>query len=89
MQKYRDWVTGHGLEYRAIGGDATALMKLSVEHKMFSPAFFKETLGKFRTWFDELLQQCWEACQDAEVLIESPSTFAGIVGVCSMTDYAN
>ena len=63
----------------AIGGDATALMQLSIEHKMLSPGFFRETLGKFREWFDDLLQECWEACQGADVLIESPSTFAGIV----------
>lgn len=77
-EEYRKWVTSHGLEYRAIGGDATALMQLSVEHKMFSPGFFVETLGKFRHWFDRLLLECWEVSHDADVIIESPSTFAGI-----------
>jgi sterol 3beta-glucosyltransferase len=66
-------------------GSPTALMQLSVEHKMFSPGFFRESLGKvssfinrllyvllrqttfqFRTWFDDLLRECWEACQDGE-----------------------
>lgn len=45
---------------------------------MFSPGFFKEALGGFRRWLDELLIDSWHACQDADVLIESPSTMAGI-----------
>jgi len=53
-------------------------MKLSVEHSMFSPQFFKESLGKFRGWLDELLRESWLQCQDADVLIESPSAMAGV-----------
>ena len=76
--EYRSWVEGHGIEYRGVGGDPAALMKLSVEHRIFSPAFFKESIGKFRVWLDELLRECWEECQGADLLIESPSTMAGI-----------
>ncbi|EST05648.1 Glycosyl transferase, family 28 [Kalmanozyma brasiliensis GHG001] len=76
--EYRGWVEGHGIEYRGVGGDPAALMKLSVEHRIFSPAFFKESIGKFRVWLDELLRECWEECQGADLLIESPSTMAGI-----------
>lgn len=53
-------------------------MKLSNEHRMFSPGFFKEALGTFRQWLDELLVDSWNACQDLDVLLESPSAFAGI-----------
>ncbi len=53
-------------------------MKLSVEHKMFSPGFFKESLGNFRDWLDALLSDAYEACHDADVLIESPSAMAGL-----------
>ena len=45
---------------------------------MFSPGFFKESLGGFRGWLDDLLLDSWRACQDAAVLIESPSTMSGI-----------
>ncbi|WWC90647.1 uncharacterized protein L201_005583 [Kwoniella dendrophila CBS 6074] len=45
---------------------------------MFSPGFFKESLGGFRDWLDNLLIDSWEACRDADVLIESPSTMSGI-----------
>jgi len=53
-------------------------MKLSVDHAMFSPGFFKESLGNFRSWLDDLLKDAWESCQGVDVLIESPSTMAGI-----------
>lgn len=76
--EYKDWVEKHGIDFRGAGGDPGALMKLSVEHRLFSPAFFKESLGKFRSWLDELLRECYEQCWDAELLIESPSTMAGI-----------
>ncbi|WVW85557.1 hypothetical protein I302_107595 [Kwoniella bestiolae CBS 10118] len=46
--------------------------------QMFSPGFFKESLGGFREWLDNLLLESWQACHDADVLIESPSTMAGI-----------
>lgn len=45
---------------------------------MFSPGFFKESLSGFRGWLDDLFHDSWVACQDADVLIESPSAFAGI-----------
>ncbi|PWN52669.1 hypothetical protein IE53DRAFT_384854 [Violaceomyces palustris] len=76
--EYKGWVESHGIEFRGVGGDPGALMKLSVEHRIFSPAFFKESIGKFRVWLDELLRECWEQCQGADLLIESPSTMAGI-----------
>lgn len=76
--EFKEWVEGYGIEHRQAGGDPAALMKLSVEHKMFSPGFFKESLGHFRQWLDDLLKDSWHACKDADVLIESPSAMAGI-----------
>jgi sterol 3beta-glucosyltransferase len=57
--------------------------------QMFSPGFFKESLGSYRTWLDDrewpykgalsiVLVDAWKACHDADVLIESPSAMAGI-----------
>ncbi|KAF5389258.1 hypothetical protein D9757_003518 [Collybiopsis confluens] len=77
-EEYRDWIEGFGLEFKQAGGDPGALMKLSVEHKMFSPEFFKESLSHFRNWLDTLLVDAWESCQGADVLIESPSAMAGV-----------
>ncbi|KAK0546158.1 hypothetical protein OC845_004725 [Tilletia horrida] len=76
--EYEKWVRGHGLDYRPVGGDPGKLMQLSVEHRIFSPSFFRESIGKFRDWLDELLRESWEQCQGAELLIESPSTMSGI-----------
>ncbi|KAF8964439.1 glycosyltransferase family 1 protein [Flammula alnicola] len=77
-EEYKDWITGFGLAHRTAGGDPGALMKLSVENKMFSPDFFKESLTNFRPWLDQLLLDSWEACFDADVLLESPSAMAGV-----------
>jgi sterol 3beta-glucosyltransferase len=76
--EFKHWIESYGIEHRQAGGDPTALMKLSAEHKMFSPGFFKESLGSFRQWLDDLLVDSWYACEDADVLIESPSTMSGI-----------
>lgn len=78
--EYRPWVESFGILYKDLGGDPGALMKLSVDHAFFSPGFFKEGLGKFRQWLDDLFMEAWKACTEskAEILIESPSTFSGI-----------
>lgn len=76
--EFKGWIEGYGIEHRQAGGDPTALMKISQDHKMLSPGFFKEALGTFRQWLDDLLNDSWDACQDADVLIESPSAMAGI-----------
>ncbi|KAG6856527.1 hypothetical protein H0H87_003452 [Tephrocybe sp. NHM501043] len=52
-QEYKGWIVGFGIGHRTAGGDPGALMKLSVENKMFSPEFFKESLTKFRPWLDQ------------------------------------
>lgn len=45
---------------------------------MFTVSFLREGVAKFRGWLDDLLASAWEACQGTELLIESPSTMAGI-----------
>jgi sterol 3beta-glucosyltransferase len=34
-EEYKAWVTGFGIDHRTAGGDPGALMKLSVENKVF------------------------------------------------------
>lgn len=77
-EEYKDWVESFGIQHRVVGGDPGRLMKLSVENKTFSPEFFKKTVQDFRSWLDDLLADAWEACRDAEVLLESPSAMAGV-----------
>ena len=76
--EYRDWVEGHGIEFAPVEGNPAELMQLCIEHGMFTPSFLIEAFSKFREWLDGLLLSAWEACQGAHVLIESPSTMAGI-----------
>jgi sterol 3beta-glucosyltransferase len=45
---------------------------------MFTYGFMKEANAKFRGWLDDVCSSSWRACQGADVLIESPSTMAGI-----------
>ncbi|KAI7962975.1 hypothetical protein MJO28_001069 [Puccinia striiformis f. sp. tritici] len=76
--EYRKWVEGYGIEYVEIGGDPAELMKICVDNGMFTLGFLKEAFSKFRGWLDELLVSSLDACQGTDLLIESPSTMAGI-----------
>ncbi|QIW95533.1 hypothetical protein AMS68_001051 [Peltaster fructicola] len=76
--EFGDWVKSHGIDFTPVGGNPAELMRLCVELGMFTPQFIYETNSKFRGWLDDLLQTAWEACQGCDLLIESPSTMAGI-----------
>ncbi|KAG0205563.1 Sterol 3-beta-glucosyltransferase [Mortierella sp. GBA30] len=76
--EYKDWIEGHGIEFGLVGGDPGELIELCVENGMFTVSFFREGLKRFRGWLDELMETAWTACQDTDVLIESPSAMAGI-----------
>ncbi|KAK3839740.1 MAG: putative UGT51-sterol glucosyltransferase, partial [Linnemannia gamsii] len=76
--EYKDWIEGHGIEFGLVGGDPGELIELCVENGMFTVSFFRESLKRFRGWLDELMETAWVACQDTDVLIESPSAMAGI-----------
>lgn len=75
--EFREWIEKHGIQFREIAGNPAELMLLMVTHGSISVAFLKEASSKFRGWINELLLTSWEACKDAEILIESPSTMAG------------
>ncbi|KAF9984522.1 Sterol 3-beta-glucosyltransferase [Mortierella antarctica] len=76
--EYKDWIEGHGIEFGYVGGDPGELIELCVENGMFTVSFIKEGLKKFRGWLDDLMETAWTACQNTDVLIESPSAMAGI-----------
>lgn len=77
-KEFEEWITGHGLEFREIAGNPTELMSLMVSHGSMNVGLIKEASSKFRGWISQLLATSWEACQDTEILIESPSAMAGI-----------
>ncbi|KAL5354193.1 Sterol 3-beta-glucosyltransferase [Pseudogymnoascus australis] len=76
--EFKDWIEGHGIEFAPVGGDPAELMRICVENGMFTYSFLKEASTNFRGWIDDLLSSSWLACQNSDVLIESPSAMAGI-----------
>lgn len=76
--EFKDWVEGHGIEFAPIAGDPGELMRLCIQNGTFTFAFLKEANTTFRSWLDELLVSAYEGVKGSDVLIESPSTMAGI-----------
>ncbi|TVY40968.1 Sterol 3-beta-glucosyltransferase [Lachnellula subtilissima] len=76
--EFKDWVEGHGIAFAPVAGDPAELMNLCVEYGMFTYSFLREASSKFRGWIDGLLSSSWQACQDTDILIESPSAMGGI-----------
>ncbi|EMD41640.1 glycosyltransferase family 1 protein [Gelatoporia subvermispora B] len=76
--EFKEWIESHGIEFGYVGGDPAELMRICVENGTFTVAFLKEGMQKFRGWIDDLLKTSWEACQNTDVLIESPSAMAGV-----------
>ena len=77
-RQFEDWIVRHGVDYAPVEGDPAELMRMCVENGMFTPSFIFEASSKFRGWLDQLLETAWQACQGADLLIESPSAMAGI-----------
>jgi sterol 3beta-glucosyltransferase len=76
--EFEPWVRKHGIDFSPVDGDPAELMRICVENGMFTYSFLREASLKFRSWIDELLSSAWKACQDSDILIESPSAMAGI-----------
>ncbi|KAH3680236.1 hypothetical protein WICMUC_000417 [Wickerhamomyces mucosus] len=77
-KEFGEWIIKSGLEFKEIAGNPTELMSLMVTHGSMNIGLIKEASAKFRDWIGELLYSSWDACQDTEILIESPSAMAGI-----------
>jgi sterol 3beta-glucosyltransferase len=44
--EYRKWVESYGIEFKEVGGDPAELMRICVQHGMFTIGFMKEGLSK-------------------------------------------
>ena len=75
--EFEGWIRKHGIDFAPVDGDPAELMRICVENGMFTYSFLKEASSKFRSWIDELLSSAWKACQNTDLLIESPSAMAG------------
>lgn len=76
--EFKDWIQKHGISHRELAGDPAELMQLMVTHGSLSVGFLKEAHAKFKDWILSLLETSWQACQGADLIIESPSAMAGI-----------
>ena len=76
--EFEPWVRKHGIEFAVVDGNPAELMRICVEHGMFTVGFLREANAKFRGWLDDVCSSAWRACQGADLIIESPSTMAGI-----------
>lgn len=76
--EFEPWIRKHGIDFAPVDGDPAELMRICVDYGMFTYSFLREASLKFRGWIDELLASAWKACQNTDVLIESPSAMAGI-----------
>lgn len=77
-KEFESWIKSHEISFKPIAGNPADLMELMVIHGAASLSFLKEAKDKFGGWLKQLMRSSWEACQDAEILIESPSTMVGI-----------
>lgn len=77
-REFQGWVESHGIAFAPVEGDPAELMQICVDYGMFTYQFLREASSKFRGWIDELLSSAWVACQDSDILIESPSAMGGI-----------
>jgi sterol 3beta-glucosyltransferase len=76
--EFEPWVRKHGIDFAPVGGDPAELMRICVENGLFTYSFLKKASRTFRGWLDDLLSSAWKSCQGSDILIESPSTMAGI-----------
>lgn len=76
--EFETWIRSHDIEFAKVEGDPGELMRICIENGTFTLQFLKEANSKMREWLDELLTSAWTACQDTDVLIESPSAMAGV-----------
>ena len=60
---FRSWVSkDHGLDFAPVAGDPKELLRMVVEHKMFSYEFVKNGMTNHRGWVSQVLIDCWNAC---------------------------
>ncbi|CEP64336.1 sterol 3-beta-glucosyltransferase LALA0_S11e01794g [Lachancea lanzarotensis] len=76
--EFGEWVKSYGIKFREIAGNPAELMSLMVQHGSMNVGLLREASSKFRDWISELLGTSWQACQNLDILIESPSAMAGI-----------
>eukprot|EP00835_Amoeboradix_gromovi_P006061 NODE_651_length_5520_cov_0.396975.p1 type:complete len:880 gc:universal NODE_651_length_5520_cov_0.396975:4567-1928(-) len=76
--EYKEWIISHGIDFKEVKGDPAQIMKLCINHSIFSIQFIREVFGTFREWLDDLLLSSYQACIGCDCIIESGGSLAGI-----------
>jgi sterol 3beta-glucosyltransferase len=70
---HQPFVESYNIAFAPISGDPRELIKLCVTNDTFSLKFIREANKHFRSFMQDIIYTCWEACKsDTEVLIENP-----------------
>jgi sterol 3beta-glucosyltransferase len=76
--EFRDWIIGHGIEFREVAGNPADLISLMVENSLFSLKFVRQAVSNFSGWMRDLHETCYKACENTDVIMEAPTVFAGM-----------
>lgn len=74
---FRDFVESHDIDFFPLSCDPKDLLKLCVNNTMFSVNFLRESFATFVPKIPTLLEEAWEGCRDANILISTPPALAG------------
>ena len=74
---FEEFVTKHGIDFHPLSCDPKELMRLCVANTMFSVNFLRESFNTFIPIIPQLLEESWEGCRDANILISVPTSLAG------------
>lgn len=74
---FDEFIIVHGIEFHPLSCDPKELMRLCVNNSMFSVNFVKESFRTFLPSVPKLLEESWEGCKDASILISTPTSIAG------------
>lgn len=74
--EYKTWVESHGIEFRPVAGDATAIMSLCVDNGMFTFKFIKEGMQQL-DWIKNLFATAYEATEGTDLILLTQSAMIG------------
>lgn len=74
---FEKFVRSHGVDFAGLSSDPKELMKLCVNNSMFSINFINEGKKIFLDKLDMLLNESYEGCKGASILISTPTAVAG------------
>lgn len=74
---FREFIESYDIEFHPLSCDPKDLLKLCVENTMFSVNFVRESFEAFVSKIPTLLNEAWEGCRDANILISTPTALAG------------